>query len=81
MSDDDMLKAFLADPVKVGEEADLSKAQWSVLRRAKSVGQGVLDLRSDAFVPPCSPPGFQVEMVSPSQLDAWMAHPGFRSLY
>ncbi|MEJ8561256.1 hypothetical protein QTO30_08490 [Yoonia sp. GPGPB17] len=33
LSDDETLKRFLADPVKTGADAGLSKAQWSVLRR------------------------------------------------
>ncbi|SIT83012.1 hypothetical protein SAMN05421665_1582 [Yoonia rosea] len=33
LSDDTLLRKFLADPVKTGGNAGLSKAQWSVLRR------------------------------------------------
>lgn len=33
LSDDEILRKFLADPVTTGGDAGLSKAQWSVLRR------------------------------------------------
>ena len=53
LSDDDLLKKFLADPVKTGAESGISKAHWSVVRRVL-VGASTASTNGYSIVRPLS---------------------------